>query len=195
MSVVDHFPYYLILISGPPRSGKSRAGVCLAEWLDADHFALSNMLKRLTHDHFGLGTVLSPLHFEAYKDKPMRQFGGLTPRDAYIMYSETIMKPTHGNSYLGQVGKRRIKSNHENGRISVVSGVGFVDEIRPLIDAVGGLNSLHIKINPVNAKLFEDSREPLDLSHLSVTEIEVENRGCNELLASIQQHLPSIQMK
>ncbi len=188
------FPYWLVLISGPPRSGKNRAGICLAERLKADHFALSNMLKRLTHDHFGLGPDRPPLAFEDRKDMPMREFGGLSPREAYIMYSETILKPQRGSDCLGQAGKKRVAANRAKERVSVVSGVGFLEEIMPVIDAVGSPLALHIRIAPVRDAQVEDSRENLDLASLGVTEIQIENRGCRSFLASLQRRLPQVRI-
>ncbi|MCY4006795.1 MAG: hypothetical protein OXE84_08250 [Rhodobacteraceae bacterium] len=184
------FPFWLVLISGPPRAGKSRAGTCLSDKLDADHFALSNLLKQMTHDHFDLGKDCLPLAFESCKDKPLPEFGGLTPRDAYIMYSETILKPRHGSGCLGQEGKKRVKSNLSRGRISVVSGVGFIDEVRPLINAVGGEYALHIRITGQRAMHLEDSREYLDLAAFGLTEVETENRSCRQFLESLRQLLP-----
>lgn len=189
-----HFPYLLVLISGPPRSGKNRAGACLAERLDADHFALSNMLKHLTHQHFGMGAELPPLEFESCKDKPMIEFGGMTPRQSYIMFSEKHLKPRYGNDYLGRVGGNRIKSNKDKGRISIVSGVGFIDEIRPMIEAVGKFETLHIKINPLRCEHIEDSREKVNLSNFDLKEINVENRGCSEFLAHLCQKLPELRL-
>lgn len=189
-----HFPYLLVLISGPPRSGKNRAGACLAERLGADHFALSNMLKQLTHQHFGMGSELPPLEFESCKDTPMKEFGGRTPRQSYIMFSEKYLKPRYGNDYLGRVGKNRIKSNKEKGRISIVSGVGFIDEIRPMIEAVGKFETLHIKIAPLRYKHIEDSREKVNLSNFDLKEINVENRGCSEFLAHLCQKLPELRL-
>ena len=188
------FPFWLVLISGPPRAGKNRAGVCLAEQLGADHFALSNMLKRLTHSHFGLDEDLPPLAFEDSKDSPMEEFGGMTPREAYIMYSETIMKPQRGPDCLGQVGKSRITKNRAKGRVSVVSGVGFLEEIRPLIDAAGGRRTLHVQISLAGDSPVEDSREHLRLAALGVTEIQAENRGCENFLNVLRQRLPQTQI-
>lgn len=190
MKAIPFFPYWLVLISGPPRSGKSRAGRCLAKELDANHFALSNMLKNMTHEHFGLGEARSPLAFEDCKDQPLEQFGGLTPREAYIMFSETIMKKNWGNDYLGHVGRERVAENQAGGTISIVSGVGFLEEVTPLIDEVGGAQTLHVEILPVQPVAQEDSRENLDLNHLGVTEIKIKNRSCTSLLSSFWQHLP-----
>ncbi len=185
------FRYLLILISGPPRAGKNRAGVCLNEWLGGDHFALSNQLKRMTHTYFGLGNELPPLHFEDIKDLPAPQFGGLTPRQAYIRFSEEIMKPRFGSEYLGLVASQRVARNRDLGRVSVVSGVGFAEEIAPLIEAAGHSHTLHIRVRPIGGGdgSGADSREDLDLSRMGVDTIELTNRNCEQLIFDLEQSL------
>lgn len=194
MKIPVRFPYCLVLISGPPRSGKNRAGGCLAGRLDADHFALSNSLKRQTHNHYRLGADLGPLTFEDCKDQPMPQFGGLTPREAYILYSETVMKPLHGKDCLGRQAVERVRRNKASGRISLISGVGFLDEVRPLIEEAKGKSTLHIQVLPVKQDVHGDSREKLSLSFLGVQEVEVENHGCSAFLDALQRALPQVEL-
>ncbi|MCY3878843.1 MAG: hypothetical protein OXF74_06655 [Rhodobacteraceae bacterium] len=167
--------------------------MCLAERLDASHFALSNMLKRLTHRHFKLGHELQPQSFEDCKDEPRAEFGGLSPREAYIMYSETILKPLHGADYLGRAGREKLALNRAKGRISIVSGVGFLEEVRPMIEEVGSSNVLHIIVEASRPDAPpDDSREQLDLSQFGVKEVRARNRNCDYLIASLTRQLPSI---
>ncbi len=189
------FPYWLVLISGPPRSGKNRAGFCLSERLGADHFALSNMLKRLTHDYYGLDKGLPPLAFESCKDRACEEFGGLSPREAYIQFSETVLKPREGDDYLGRAGAGRVAANRANARISVVSGVGFIEEIRPLLGVVHGRDALHIQLIKDRVLQYEDSREVPDLSDIGIDEVSVKNTGCGAFLRSLEKVLPGIRLK
>ncbi len=179
--------YHLILISGPPRAGKNRAGTCLEEWLDGDHFALSNYVKRKTHEYYGLGTELAPLHFEDIKDLPNPHFGGLSARQAYIRYSERVMKPKHGRGFLGNIAVKRILSNILQDRISIVSGVGFADEVMPMVNSVGADRILHVRLNPSfgQDRHREDSRQPLDLQGDGVEGITLVNRDCRQLIKDV----------
>ena len=189
------FGYALILLSGPPRAGKNRAGVCLQNWLNGDHIALSNALKRMTPDHYGLGSSIPPLHFEDMKDLPAPQFGGLTPRQAYIRFSEEIMKPRFGDGYLGQMGGSRVTGNLRRGRVTIVSGVGFFDEVVPLIEAAGRHRSLHIRVKPVRGDVRSDSRKPLDLSSIGVDSVELVNRDCSQLISDVAQSINELRPK
>ena len=188
------FGYLLILVSGPPRAGKNRAGNCLKGWLDGDHFALSNNLKRMTHDHYGLGTNLPPLHFEDMKDLPAPQFGGLTPRQAYIRFSEEIMKPRFGSGYLGVVAGRRVVSNRDIGRVSIVSGVGFADEVMPMVKAAEPRCTLHIQVEAATARAgsMSDSRKVLDLANLGVDTVRLVNRNCEQLICDLERSLRAL---
>ena len=181
-----------MLISGPPRSGKSRAGACLSERLGADHFALSDLLKRLTHGHFGLDPTIATHHFEESKDQPRQEFGGLTPREAYIMFSESVLKPRHGNDHLGQCGRRRVAGNRDSMVVSVVSGVGFIDEVKPLMDEAGARHTLHIRVQSTRETTPEDSRETLELARLGIEEVDVTFAGCDQFLAALEQRLAGI---
>ena len=186
------FGYALILLSGPPRAGKNRAGVCLQNWLNGDHFALSNALKRMTHDHYGLGSNIPPLHFEDVKDLPAPQFGGLTPRQAYIRFSEEIMKPRFGDGYLGLIGASRVTGNKRRGKVTIVSGVGFFDEVTPLIEAAGCSQALHIRVKPAGRQVRSDSRKPLDLSSIGVDSVELVNRCCSQLIGDVAQSIEEL---
>ena len=173
--------FVLILISGPPRSGKNRAGACLGEHLDADHFALSDYLKRKTHSHYGLAEESPIFLFESRKDTPCQEFNGLTPREAYIDYSERIIKPQFGPGYLGELACRRVEDNSRVGRISVVSGVGFLDEVLPLVNVATPRRTLHIELEyPTGSSLrIRDSREQLDLVSIGVKTATLVNVGCD----------------
>lgn len=188
----QRFRYWLVLISGPPRVGKSRAGTCLSQRLGADHFALSDLLKRLTHEHFELDLSLAPHHFEEHKDQPRQEFGGLTPREAYIMYSETVLKPRHGNDHLGQCARQRVAGNRESKAVSVVSGVGFLEEISPLVEEADARHTLHIRVQSTRETTAGDSRETLELAKMGIEEVEMIYRGCGQFLAALELQLPGI---
>ncbi len=159
----------LILISGPPRAGKSRFGRYLSGWLRADHFALSDKLKELVHQYYGIAEC-DIMAFEDCKDETRSEFNGKTPRQAYIEFSEEILKPHMGSAWLGKLVVKRVAINAARGTPSVISGVGFIDEVRPLIDMIGADRCLHIRVLPTSGSppASEDSRGELDLEALGV---------------------------
>lgn len=165
----------LVLISGRPRCGKSLAGKAIASALGCDVFAVSDHLKAMTHRHFGLPESTPVEVFEDVKDEPRAEFGGMTPRQAYIFVSENVIKPLHGEDYLGRLAAHRLERSLFP--IAVVSGVGFLAEVRPLIDVTGAQNTLHIRVWPAIAggSAPDDSRETLELAAFGLDEIDVVN--------------------
>ena len=182
----------LILISGPPRAGKSRFGKYLSGWLGADHFALSDKLKQMTHSHYGIGDC-SVMEFEDCKDEPRREFNGRTPRQAYIEFSENTLKPRMGTDWLGKVACDRVAGNLSDGVVSVISGVGFIDEVRPLILCAGAERCLHIHVLPVSTmtRNVTDSRERLDLEALGVPALRLAHTTPLEFVEKIREYLAS----
>ncbi|MDE0530370.1 MAG: hypothetical protein OXI01_02805 [Albidovulum sp.] len=167
----------LLLLSGPARSGKNVAGAAIGNKYGADHFALSDQLKIDTHAYYGLGSELSAMHFEDRKDTACLEFSGLTPRQAYIDYSENYLKPRFGSGQLGELAVPRIRRNIEEGRLSILSGVGFFDEVRPIVETALSENCLHLIVvgeAKTNAAIF-DSRERLNLNALGVPSFEIKN--------------------
>ena len=186
--------YLLVLISGPPRSGKNRTGEYLGELLGAehsDHFALSDALKRMAHAHYGLGAETGVFHFEDRKDEPCNEFGGLTPRDAYIQYSENVLKPAFGRSHLGDIALRRVVSNRDEGRTTMLSGVGFLDEVLAIVTAVGSEKTLHLKLSRPDSShsAVTDSREALDLTSYGVKTVSIVNDLGSGFLLQIEHLL------
>ncbi|MTH95921.1 hypothetical protein [Roseibium sp. RKSG952] len=75
---------FAVLLNGPPRSGKDTASEALMDALgsDCDLLKFTRPVKDLTHARRGLDVLHD--HFESLKDTPLDEFGGKTPREAYI---------------------------------------------------------------------------------------------------------------
>lgn len=102
----------LVLLNGPPRSGKDTLATLLRDAVaDQERMAIipiADHLKTLTHAFYGLPPDTPPKHFEACKDEPSDLFFGLTPRQAYIFMHDKVIKPLHGPRFLGYIYARKI---------------------------------------------------------------------------------------
>ncbi len=158
---------------------------------NGDHFALSDILKTETHKHYGLSKGLSIFHFEDSKDVPNDLFDGLTPREAYINFSENIIKPKFGKSYLGTRVLQRVDRNKRKKIPSIISGVGFIEEVIPLIECVGPEQTIHITIirEGDSSIILTDSRLMLCLTDLGVSELTVGPLEEGDLIASVERHI------
>lgn len=131
----------LILLNGPPRSGKDTAAAIIGSLLpQCSHWKLSEELKERTHSLYRLVThdylPRSAGAFEATKDVPSPLFFGLTPRQAYIEMHERYLKPVHGPRILGTLLLENILrpfpiSEKEN---IVVSDAGDAEQCMPLVE-------------------------------------------------------------
>ncbi len=130
----------LLLINGPPRSGKDTVGEIVRELCGATVVKFAAVLKNMTHALYGLvdgdGRPLPHGAFEEVKDEPNEAFMGLTPRRAYIEVSERYMKPVHGIDIYGKLLAQSITG--ERG-VVVVTDSGFVEEaLRLAIETMPG---------------------------------------------------------
>lgn len=184
----------LVLISGPPQSGKSTAGKAIAAHFGADLFAVSDRLKLETHAYYRLPKSLAPDHFEGVKDQPLEEFAGLSPRQAYIFVSEKIIKPQFGDGFLGHCAAQRLRDDRY--ALKVITGTGFIEEVIPLVEAVGSDNTLHIRVTPEASHArsdIEDSRHALNLTSYGVAEIDLSNpfdgRFMDDVIHAVSQFM------
>lgn len=174
----------IILINGPPRSGKDTAGEIIHGILNTrkgpDHITphldkFAELVKERAHGLYGLVDQDGPLfasYFEDVKDQPRSEFLGLTPRQAYIAVSETYYKPTHGENIFGRLMLERIRSFHK-GRCGVVilTDSGFAPEAQVLIDEYGAGNVFLIRLHRPGFDFEGDSRGYIHLDGIDSVDV------------------------
>ena len=163
----------------------------MSNHFNGDHFALSDILKKETHKHYGLSKDLSIFHFEDNKDVPNEAFDGLTPREAYINHSETIIKPKFGKSRLGELVLKRVLNNKNKQKPSIISGVGFIEEVLPLIKCAGPAHTLHLIITREGYQQPQlvDSRHTLSLKAKGVAELTIGSADEVDLIARVERFI------
>lgn len=132
----------VIILNGPPNSGKDTIGEALMELLRRDH---NVKFSDLYHGQFKkvLLEILSKTlriseHalMEIYnnrelKETPLPMFGGHSIREAMIAISENYIKPIFGKDYMGRVELAQIRTSKP--KYAIYTDGGFIDEIRPLL--------------------------------------------------------------
>jgi len=139
----------IIVLNGPPHSGKDTIGTMLARCSDGVYlFKFANALKIMTHRALGLDGYY-PDFFEESKDSVLPAFHSVTPREAYIAMSEGFAKPLFGQGYFGKRLADEIKQCllrcHSIGtpmQYAVVTDGGFKHEVKELADEFGNENML-----------------------------------------------------
>lgn len=168
-----HIP--VILFNGPPGCGKDTAAEAIRrEYHGARHMKFAAAVKDGTHVVFGLNCATDA--FERVKNEPSPEFGGLTPRQAYIKFSEEAIKPAFGVARFGLATARRILGAQDSGATLVaLSDCGFNEEIEPVADAVGHENMLLIRIFRPGCDFRNDSRN--HVYPRGVQDVDISNDG------------------
>ena len=119
----------IILLNGPPSSGKSTAARHLQQVLGpVDVIGFSWHLKRMVHGVYlgRAGWDLDPDHFNAVKELPQDILDGRSWRQMYIHYSEKVIKPMHGDRWFGDMFVKSARASAHP--VIAVPDSGFVSE-------------------------------------------------------------------
>ena len=134
-----HHPHMrprIIIINGPAQSGKDTVGALVEAFTGAYRTKFAKALKDRAHAMLGLDVAHD--HFETQKDTQLAVFGGMTPRQFYIYFSEDVVKPVFGKRYFGEITLEDITMQVNYGRAVVVTDSGFPDEALPVCEAYPG---------------------------------------------------------
>lgn len=183
----------VVLLNGPPRAGKDTAAgrveeVAASLGLSTLRWGMSYHLKLATHSIYGLfdelGRPLPHDAFEASKDIPSPAFGGLSPRQAYILVSETYVKRHHGQSAFGVFWAKRAAASKAD--VIIAPDAGFAAEWAIPLSA---LDSSKVRLVRIHAEgrgvTFTDSRSFIDLPQVET--LDLDNSAPGETFAFLSQ--------
>lgn len=163
----------IVLLNGPPRCGKDTvAGILATRLPNVRRIGLADHLKSMVHAAYGL--PMDPFHLEEAKDEPNAAMYGMTPRQAYIHFSEKVMKPLHGDEFFAAMLLRKARG-FGAGTVAVVPDSGFVREALALRDGVEPENMLLVRISRVGRDFSNDSRDWVHLEGHTVEAMDVLN--------------------
>lgn len=159
----------IVLFNAPPRAGKDTAANVLLSHLDVgEKIKFSDPVKRGTHGAYGLWHAGVDF-FEDRKDQPCDEFLGITPRQAYINFSEKLMKPVHGPDVFGKLFVRTVGTS--SSKVILVPDSGFYHEAVPAIEAYGADNILLVQIFMEGRNFDNDSRDYIKLPEVKTVHI------------------------
>jgi hypothetical protein len=171
---------FVIALNGPPRSGKDEATKALSRILDPwfvhETMKFTAVVKDLTHRSLGLDCRHDA--FEALKDVPLPEFGGLTPRQAYIAKSASE-KAERGESAIAD--HFIAKMLESPARLVLNSDIGIPIEIDGLAATVGAENILLLRLHRTGHDFSKDNRTYL--GHPDVETHDISNDSGLEDLA------------
>jgi len=140
----------------------------------------AKILKDQTHAAYGLAGI-SFDHYEAYKDTPLPEFYGLTPRQAYIIHSEVYTKPQHGKDAFGRFWLEEAQK-HPDVPYWLISDSGFAEEAVPVVEAHGRVFCLLFRLHREGCSFRSDSRSYISLP---VGTLDIRNDETRDVLKTL----------
>lgn len=167
----------VIILNGPPLSGKDEAAKYLCSKLpDFQHREFKTQLFLLTKTIWGVTEAeWDFLYTRENKEIPTHLLGGMSPRQALIHTSETVIKPNYGTEYFGVYAAKTLAF----GCCNVFSDGGFIDELSAIKRKAGEDNLLVVRIHRDGYTFSGDSRTYLPDSACKNI-IDIDNNGSLE---------------
>ena len=157
----------LILLNGPPRSGKDTAGQWLSKWLGLPLVKLTAPLDRAIAAFFQISPQRWAYLREEGKDQPAPELFGYTPRQVLISLGEHWAKPLLGQDVFGQLAPK----------YGIITDVGFRPEAEALVQPD---HTFLVRIHRPGCTFANDSRSYIDLSDLNVPTYDLNNSSTLE---------------
>jgi hypothetical protein len=154
-------PRKLLILNGPPSSGKDTIANILYKHYDCRRFKFSNPLKKALVSLFELDVDWMTL--EKTKDLSTNRFFGMTFREAQIWLSEEVMKPKFGPDIFGYLMLRQLYSPYRsNGPFDVISDTGFMSEVDCVYQNLPPKSVYLLRIHRNDCTFSNDSRGYLE---------------------------------
>jgi len=157
-----------ILLNGPPRAGKDTAVLVLEEAFgaEAETFKFTQPVKDRTHARFGLDCAHDA--YELLKDTPLPEFGGMTPREAYIDTSKRL-KAEQGEDAVRKLFVEEILRSEAP--IILNPDAGDDPEAESVAAALGADNVLVIRISRDGHDFSKDCRTWVTSPSLRIVDV------------------------
>jgi hypothetical protein len=177
-----------ILFNGPPRAGKDTASEALIAALPHTSriMKFTEPVKNLTHRQFGLAVRHD--HFEPVKDTPLAEFGGLTPREAYIQTS-TKLKAEYGFDVVARLFVETMDQAEEE--IIINPDLGYDYEGLAVVERLGAERVLLVHVEREGHTFDNDCRNWVHLSGVKTIKLRNDDRATylDEVVAEVSGFL------
>lgn len=159
----------LVLLNGPPRSGKDYVGLHLG-W---PQYRFSEPLKACASSFFGLPP--NDPELEERKDDINFTFHGMTYRRTQIWLSEEVMKPRFGETVFGDMLAQKIRK--QKPAIAVITDSGFLMEALALKHQVPEYKLTVFRLFREGTDFNNDSRAYLYPHPREIPSHDIDNNG------------------
>ena len=170
----------IIFVNGPPRSGKDTiAEILKKEFPSHTHLEkFAQPLKTAIPLTYGITIDDWKDNLDTPNNKDLRcsQLFDKTPREVQIEFSESFLKPLHGQRIFGQLAVRRIaRVNFSWFDSVVISDSGFKEEALEVIREHGRENCCLWRVERQGCSFKGDSRSYLKAEELGIKDYSIRN--------------------
>ena len=176
----------VILLNAPPRAGKDDVSNFLWDSFYMNQIEAKDQLVKIARaiaqmDNYEWSSLYNS---RETKELPTKRLFGRSPRKHLIYVAEEVIKPAFGKDYFGNIIAGKIHADY-----SVVSDIGFIEEVTPIINKVGQENVTLIRIHREGSSFEEESRGWL--RGICDREFDVSNDGTlEELFIKVASLIP-----
>lgn len=185
----------VLLINGPPHSGKDYTGEIIGEQLDeqgvwSEKYKMTSPMDLALMAFFSLTEeeYMSVREGQA-KEEPSDFFFGATCRRLLQTFSEWWVKKLCGDDVFGKIAARNIRQSHGI-IVTRITDSGFNCEIGPLVEEFGVENIFGIRMHRDGCSFEGDTREWLGDDH-GFSVVDINNTGVDfELVEALAECNP-----
>lgn len=186
--------YKVIILNGPPGSGKDWGAQYFTEMYGAWHkefketlFGIAKAMTRLSEEEW------EDIYTRGLKEVPTEKCFGRSPRQLLIDISEKMCKPQFGKDYFGQAAAKSLQPG-----LNVFSDGGFSEELIPIIEKVGEENIVVARVKRQGCSFEGDSRNYLYDSMEGLQNIlmlDIFNDGTDGFTEELEDVLIALQLR
>lgn len=162
---------YVILLNGPPGSGKDTAAQIIAKRYNAIHLKFKDSLIDTAAQYYNVdpGWLRYVCEARELKDESSMLLKQQTPRQTLIHVAEDVIKPSYGEDFFA----KQVLSQIDEPGMYVISDLGFYEEISTIGCAIKDV--LTLVISRTGHSYKSDSRHTIECSEYSAIEHIVNN--------------------
>lgn len=184
-----NIPKTIVLLNGPPRSGKDTAFRAIKKFMPyAQELKFTSYVKQETHRLYGIECEEET--YEILKDVPLPEFKMLTPRQAYIKRSLEL-RSEYGEDVVARNFVSRLRKAPSP--FIVNSDIGTDLEAELVLSEVGPLNILCLQIEREGHSFASDCRSYVNLKGVDCRRIRNDQIDAfeSEVVAAVNDFMQS----
>jgi hypothetical protein len=155
--MTPHSPKIAILLNGPKACGKDTAARALLDEFGSEGavFRFTVPVKEETHRRYGLSVAYDHYEDRSVKDSPLPEFGGLSPRQAYIKVGDDL-RAEHGPDVVTKMLCEQIDGSRA--RVVINPDCGGDGEAEGIAEKLGADRVLVFRIHKEGSSYAGDCR-------------------------------------